>query len=111
ETVVSPQALLITNRTRGQIDLRGKVGAWVNIIVGRLSTTAYTNPVDVIIHKLLGTLAGSAGSLYSTSGARGLQNYGRSSSLTASGTVTARVNTQNALADLTISTKTSNAGL
>lgn len=108
--VVAAQALLITNRVRGQLDLRLLWGANVTLAIARLSTTAYTNPIDVLIHRYHGTLAGSAGSLYSTSGGRSLYNRGRSSTLTASGTVTARVSTQNALADTTIVTKTSNAG-
>ncbi|HVC95880.1 MAG TPA: hypothetical protein VND64_19475 [Pirellulales bacterium] len=109
-TVISPQALLITNRVQGQLDLRGKFGAMLNAAIARLSTTAYTNPLDLIVNRQFATEAGSGALVYSTVGGNSTYNLGRSSSLTGSGSTTRLVNTPNALADLTISTKTSNTG-
>src|SRR4051812_14421493 len=85
QAVIAPQALLISHSVGGQLDLRGKIGAYVKFVIAKISVTAYTNPVDVIVSRLFGTIAGSGPF---TGGGHSLVNsLGRSStSGTGSGT-------------------------
>lgn len=112
--VIAAQALLISNRVQSQLDLTSVAEAVLKVDIARISTTAYTNSVDVIIERLFASvakdLAGSAGSQYAQNAGKSLRNYGGSSGLTASGSVTRVVNTGNSKGDKTISLKTSNTG-
>lgn len=111
--VVSPQALLITSRKLAQLDLSAVAEAILKVDIARISTTAYTNPVDVDIYRIVdekANLAGSAGSYTSPNGGESLTNLGRSSSLTASGSITRLVDTTSIVGATSIITKTSNTG-
>lgn len=104
--VVAAQALLISNLVRGQIDLRGTDGAILFLDVARISVTAFTNPIDIVINRLAGTLtAGFTSDRRSTS-----NNLGFQSTLTASGSVTAQLNASTAVGDTTFAIKTNNTG-
>lgn len=107
--VVAAQCLLISNLVRGQIDLRQKIGAYLTIDVARISTTAFTNAIDVVINRLFGTITGSSPT--ATSDRRSCNNtFGFQSTLTASGTVTSQLNASAAVGDSSIAIKTSNTG-
>lgn len=111
--VIPAQALLITNRKLAQLDLTAVAEAVLKVDIARISTTAYTNPVDVVVSRLVdavGNLGGSAGSQYSPNSGKSLRNLGLSSALTASGSITRRVSTATALGDTSVITKTSNTG-
>lgn len=111
--VISPQALLITNRLLAQLDLSAAAEAVLKVDIARISTVAYTNPVDVDIYRIVdakANLAGTLGSYSSPNSGASLRNLGLSSGLTASGSVTRVVNTTSAVGDTTISLGTSNAG-
>ena len=91
ETVIAAQGILLAAAApkRGQIDLRGKRGAWLSIGIGRISTVAYTNRIEILISRLFGTIMGVAGSLRGTHHSE----YQRMlSGLAASGTITGRLN-------------------
>jgi len=104
--VIAAQALLISNLVRGQIDLQQSVGAYLFLDVARISTSAYTNPIDIVINRLAGTLtAGFTSDRHSPN-----NNLGFQSTLTASGTVTAQVNANTAVGDASFAIKTSNTG-
>lgn len=107
---IAPQALLIGNRVRGQLDLRGVFGAMLQAAIARISTTAYTTAPILRITRILPTIGGSAGAFYSTVGGASTYDLGRTAALTGSGSVTRVVSTANSLGDVQIITKTSDVG-
>lgn len=108
-TVISAQALLATTgHVRGQLDLSLKYGAVLTVDIARISITAYTNPIDIVIHGIKSPFTGTIPNILGTRSINA--RFCRQSTLTASTAVTAQVNTANAAGDSTISIKTSNLG-
>ena len=52
-SVVSAQVLARGSTVRGTIDLRGKLGAYLHVSIGRGGTAALTNGVEVLVRRVL----------------------------------------------------------